>query len=72
MATFSELDHFLLTAERKYGYVSVMHFLKLLIEELPEESTAFDPLREAGYPVQGAHILLTEALLTAEFPPIDG
>lgn len=59
-------------AERKYGYVSVMHFLKLLIEELPEESTAFDPLRESGYAVQGVHNLLTDELLTSEFPPIDG
>lgn len=53
-------------ALERYEYVTPLHFLRVMLEELPELHRAFDPLRKAGYILTTVKDTLTDEKLAAE------
>ena len=56
-------------ALEKYDYVSPLHFLRILLEELPELHVAFDPIRKAGYVLTTVNDALTDEKLADSVVP---
>ena len=53
----------------QYDYVSSLHFLRILLEELPELHVAFDPIRKAGYALTTVNDALTDEMLADSVVP---